>query len=427
MRRFLFGSPIVAMLLATVGAFAAPESSTDIRNTQTELRMLEKDVSTIKEHIAIRLDAQDKRVGDLGQITAQQANHIAAVATQTTFLGYLITFVAFVAGLVTYLSATRRAKTEAEAASRHWFDRNAKSLLKRIEELESEVLRAQEDIKSHSSGVRDHADQAHRNLDITIAAIDAAAAAVLSRSTGSDPSTQTTADTSAESTIRNASEELKAKAENDFSVDDHFTRGLDEYQAGRFDSALTWFEKGLVLAVTEPLFNDRHARLLFAKGVTFSQLGRNDDAITTYDDVDRRYGSDDTPALRERVANTLVNKGIALGRLGRDQEAINTYDEVARRYGTDNAPALREEVAGALYLKGIALGRLDRDEDAIATYDEIDRRYGNDNTPALRERVAAALVIKGFRLGRLGRHEDEIATYDEVDRRYGTDDAPAQR
>ncbi|MFX6755209.1 hypothetical protein ABTH19_19835, partial [Acinetobacter baumannii] len=89
MRRFLFGIPLVVMLLATVGAFAAPESSTDIRNTQAELRMLEKDVSTIKEHIAIRLDAQDKRVGDLGQITAQQANHIAAVATQTTYLGYL--------------------------------------------------------------------------------------------------------------------------------------------------------------------------------------------------------------------------------------------------------------------------------------------------------------------------------------------------
>ncbi|MFZ5454563.1 MAG: hypothetical protein ACOY9I_02830 [Pseudomonadota bacterium] len=238
MRRFLFGIPLVVMLLATVGAFAAPESSTDIRNTQAELRMLEKDVSTIKEHIAIRLDAQDKRVGDLGQITAQQANHIAAVATQTTYLRYLITFVAFVAGLVTYFSATRRAMVEAEAASKHWFNEKADGLLKRIQELESEALRAQDDIRSHSSGVKDHADQAHRDLEITIAAIDAAAATVLSRSTGSDPSTQTIADTNAESTIRNASEELKAKAENDFSVDDHFTRGLDEYQGGRFDSAL---------------------------------------------------------------------------------------------------------------------------------------------------------------------------------------------
>ena len=148
MRRFLFGIPLVVMLLATAGAFAAPESSTDIRNTQAELRMLEKDVSTIKEHIAIRLDAQDKRVGDLGQITAQQANHIAAVATQTTYLGYLITLVAFVAGLVTYLSATRRAKTEAEVASKQWFEEKADGLLKHIEELEFEILRAQEDINS---------------------------------------------------------------------------------------------------------------------------------------------------------------------------------------------------------------------------------------------------------------------------------------
>ncbi|MGL4504223.1 MAG: hypothetical protein ACRCUF_00660, partial [Aeromonas sobria] len=310
MRRFLFGIPLVVMLLATAGAFAAPESSTDIRNTQAELRMLEKDVSTIKEHIAIRLDAQDKRVGDLGQITAQQANHIAAVATQTTYLGYLITFVAFVAGLVTYLSATRRAKAEAEAASKQWFEEKANSLLKRIEELESEALRAREAIDVHSRDVKDHADRAHRDMD-------AAAATVLSRKTGADGSEQGDADAKAAITIREASEALKSKAENDFSPDDHFARGLDEYLAGRFDSALAWFDKGLAVASSGPYSNASSARLLYARAVTLRQLGRHDDAIAACDEVDRHFGTDNAPALRELVAQSLHNKGFTLSQLSR--------------------------------------------------------------------------------------------------------------
>ncbi|MCP2937618.1 hypothetical protein NK983_33475, partial [Salmonella enterica subsp. enterica serovar Typhimurium] len=80
----------------------------------------------------------------------------------------------------------------------------------------------------------------------------------------------------------------------------------------------------------------------------------------------------------------LYNKGVALSQLGRHEDEIVTYDEVDLRYCTDNAPALREQVAQAIFNRGVTLGQLGRHEDEIATYDEVDRRYGTDDAPVLR-------------------------------------------
>ena len=70
------------------------------------------------------------------------------------------------------------------------------------------------------------------------------------------------------------------------------------------------------------------ARALFNKGVTLGLLGRSEEEVAVYDEVDTRYRDDPAPTLRERVARALVNKGYRLGLLGRSEEEVAVYDEV---------------------------------------------------------------------------------------------------
>ena len=67
-----------------------------------------------------------------------------------------------------------------------------------------------------------------------------------------------------------------------------------------------------------------------------------------------------------------------------------TYDEVVRRFGASEVPALHEAVATALLNKGAALSTLQRPEDALATCDEVVRRLRESKFPpdlALTEHV----------------------------------------
>ena len=167
------------------------------------------------------------------------------------------------------------------------------------------------------------------------------------------------------------------------------------------------------------------AKALVNKGTALSELKRPQDALEACDEVIRRFGRSETPALLDSVATALVNKGAVLGALNRPQDALEACDEVVHRFGKSETPALLDSVAFALGNRGAALVALNRPQDALEAYDEVVRRFGKSETPALLERVAAALVSKGVALGDLNRPQDALEAYDEVVRRFGESDSPA--
>ena len=70
------------------------------------------------------------------------------------------------------------------------------------------------------------------------------------------------------------------------------------------------------------------------------------------DEVIRRFGKSETPALLVSVVTALGNRGGALVALKRPQDALEVYDEVVRRFGKSRArpfssglraPSLTEE------------------------------------------------------------------------------------
>ena len=166
------------------------------------------------------------------------------------------------------------------------------------------------------------------------------------------------------------------------------------------------------------------AKALVNKGGTL--LGKlPQDAVTVCDEVIRRFGESETPALLQSIASALVNKGAALGRLNRPQDALGAYDEVVRRFGESETSALLESVAHALVNRGVALSMLDRPQDALEVWNEVVRHFGESKTPALLESVATALVNRGVALNRLNRPQDALGAYDEVVRRFGESETPA--
>ena len=218
-------------------------------------------------------------------------------------------------------------------------------------------------------------------------------------------------------------EELRAMAPPDFAEALDLITALpdavkpDRDRAGRFD------EK------TDEHSETAAARALFDKAGALDDRNQAEGALAAYDEVVRRFGESEAPALRERVATALVGKGgVALGALDRPAEALASWDEVVRRFGESEAPVLRERVATALVGKGVALGALDRPAEALVAYDEVVRRFGESEAPVLRERVATALVGKGgVALGALDRPAEALVAYDEVVRRFGESEAPVLR
>ena len=162
---------------------------------------------------------------------------------------------------------------------------------------------------------------------------------------------------------------------------------------------------------------ERAARELF--GAALNVRNRAEDAVAAYDEVIRRFGESEIPAVLEWAAKALVNKGATLGALNRPEEALEAYDEVVRRFGESDNPALLEAVVNALVNRGVTFVAQNRPEEALEACDEVVRRFGESEDPALLKAVANALVNRGVILGTLNRLQDALAVYDEVIRRFG--------
>ncbi len=434
MRKILFGMILQWLLLSSAAIATASSTPNDIERIRDEMRAIDKTVAILEEGTKNKLDAQDKRIGDLGLATAQQANFMGAIANQTTNVGYLITLILFIGGLAAYFTATRHAAKEAKETAKKWMEEHERDLRAQIDALKAgaqdlrvEILQLREQagaarraIDQHKAEVTDHAANVHAVFDNLV-----------SRLPSSVPSEDQTSGAHADETavhmIHEVSQALESKPEREFTSEDHFTRGFNEYLANRFDSALVSFDKALEHAQTEKVLPTRHARIMFARALALGGIGRDQEEIAAYEEIDQAYGANDDPTLREQVATALVNKGFKLGQVGRTDDEIAVYREVDRRYGSDHTLALRKQVARALCNRATTFGKSGLSDDAITDCDEIDKRYGEDYHPSLREVVARALYNKGGALKQLGHSDHAVQVYGEIDKRYSMDDRPAQQ
>ncbi|PIG08775.1 tetratricopeptide repeat protein [Comamonas sp. 26] len=404
----------IFLLLGLCLAFVAsasepsqPATQTDIQQVQQQIQVLDKELTVLKEVTANRLDSQDKRVGDLGLWTSQQANHMSSIANASTLLGIFIAIISILAGLAVFFTtkhhAIEEAKKHAEIEARNWFSQNNSGLMTQIEKLKNLAS----EHERYADLFRDLLDKASQKILIS------------KDLENSDPATL-----EALAAVTNASRALNAKPEDQFTADDHYVRGLEDFASKRFESALISFQKALDKAATENISPDRHANIISACAIALCELERFQEAIPLYDMIDQLYGTESTPTVRAQVAKALYNKSVALDRLHRSEDKIRVTDLIDQRYSNDPDPAVRKHAATTLFNKGVDLGKLSRNIEEIQTYDLIVDRYGQDESFELRKLVAEALLYKGLTLSELDRQEEAMKTYKQVIQRYAGDSNP---
>ena len=174
----------------------------------------------------------------------------------------------------------------------------------------------------------------------------------------------------------------------------------------------------------DPAVQEWVAKALVDKGVALVRLARAQEALSVWDEVERRFSASNSPVVDEQVVWALVNKAIALRELSRYRDMATACDEVMHRCGANPTPALREQAGITLLNKGIAFVGLKRPDDALAAYDEAVRLVRAEETPVFQEMLAAAFIGKASTLVELRRLEDALAVGDEVVRRFGASRAP---
>ena len=402
----------------------APASRGELAQTQQQVQKLENDLVIHQGTLQARFDANDKRISDFGVLVTMQGTHSTWVGNLVAMTSIGITILVFVASLVTYLSATARAKSEARDAAQEWFSHKATALRETIVNLELEAAtarmavaklkqEAEIEIAKHMRSFVERAAAAANEIMVNVATVIG------------QPVEQAFVDPVVANSIQQVSDELKTRPDIAHSAFGHYVRGAALFAKGQLQSALDAFEVTLRLAPAAE--SSEKIRYLFAKGITLNKLKRVDEAISVYDEIDRLYCFDRTPAVREEVARVLLNKGQSLVESNRLNEALAVYELLIERYRKDDALFIREQVASAMVNRGIMLGKLGRPFDQIAAYDVVDASYGKDDADGLRERVAASLLNKAITLMELGKEVEALEVCDAIDNRYQNDKATALR
>jgi tetratricopeptide (TPR) repeat protein len=176
------------------------------------------------------------------------------------------------------------------------------------------------------------------------------------------------------------------------------------------------------------------ARLKLAEALFKGERGKRmcrpfpGEKIAFYDEIERRFGNDESPRMRAIVLKALIAKtDIALHYNGQVPEGNDASSLIRRRYATDNNPEIQALYAGALVSWAEwghrSFRAFNERPGPVISYDEIFARYQDSKNPGVRAAVAKALFNKAT----LMREEESLSRYDEIVQRFGKDDIPEVR
>ena len=176
-------------------------------------------------------------------------------------------------------------------------------------------------------------------------------------------------------------------------------RGLLLGGVGRFGEALAAFNEAVDrvdgFASAGGLAASLVANVLAAKASTLLALGRDDEALTTYDEVISRFGKVSVPEIKKAVRSTLLGKAYVELQLRRFGNATETATQAIDAY---HGTAWREELLAAHSIRALArlqdgLGELVYEGDVQAMLELLPQL---DSTPSM---VIEALMVASIKLG----------------------------
>lgn len=352
--KLVLGFCLSAALMATA---AEPASVTkDELAAQKELLQLQ--IDSKKELLQKDIESQSKRIDTVDKRIDDQMNRVGDIGTAVdrygvavTYIGLVITILLVGIGVFGYRTAKSDAKEAAEKVAKEeaqkWFEQNKKLFAAQIQEIETRLKEALNQIDFHVQAVKDRSVAA--GVEIEVAMEDMQTMQLQMNKKNSDLKSP---DIQSSSAVGHLAEELKKRPESSYSFDDWNTRAFAAYKEGKIEDAAFYWGK----AADVP-----------AAGATNS-------------------------------AQSMYNKGLMLGQLNRNEEAISTYEELISKYRDEPESSLREHVASAMFNKGNAFSQLDQIEQEKAAYSALISKFNDEQNPIVFELVVNAMINKGFAL-----------------------------
>lgn len=241
------------------------------------------------------------------------------------------------------------------------------------------------------------------------------------------------------------------------------SKGAQLAQISRFDDALALFGQlhEQYKNTPDPKLRVQVAKALFNASIAWKSLEKEEQSLSSLDNLIDMFGDDEDAQiaeivaaalnkkasylekkeqfaealmLRERVA-TLSNSlsqlparqlgsalfGIAWNhsKLKQLEAAVAAYSSFIDQHRESKDPDVRLLIAKAFNNKALILSNLARFGEALVTYDENIRRLAPESDVALLQRFAKALNGKGYCLAKLQQKAEAAAVYDEVLSRFG--------
>lgn len=193
-------------------------------------------------------------------------------------------------------------------------------------------------------------------------------------------------------------------------------KGINFAKSGDTGAALSTFDELIRRFAnrSELELQNQVAHAMFNKAIALNHSGDTTSEIANYDALIMRFVDSSETALQENVAIAMVNKGTLLGQSGDTTASIAIFDEVITRFADSSEIVLLEQVANSMFNKAIALNKSGDSAAEIASYDELVMRFADSSETTLQEIVAKALVNKGTILGQSGDVIASISTFDAL-------------
>src|SRR3989338_7797357 len=177
--------------------------------------------------------------------------------------------------------------------------------------------------------------------------------------------------------------------------------GMEAYLQGRYQDALSYFEKSL--KITRQLNNSAGISInLNGIGLVYLSLHRYDEALSYFEDSLKISRQLNIP--QESLIAILNIIGTTYDHLGRHDDAIKYYEEALKikRGLSGTASSQSKGEAFRLYQKGQEAYKYGRYQEALKYYDESLKIYRQLNVP---QDIAASLNNIGQVYASLGQHE----------------------
>lgn len=343
---------------------------------QTELRFEtlkefeQQDLDKFKQQSEFNyktIDAFDKRISDINY--------------SIQFYSILITVLVFIATIVTYFSASTKAKDEARQSAEIWFKDNEKDLLNKLDKLTKLVE------KQASDAIQSIKQDSHKVHEAKQIVMD------MQKSFNKGDADNNISSHDANE-LKEIATDIKQKPESEYTFKDWNTLAFAAVSAGNFETSVDYWDKFLLANESNAI---NIATALFNKSVAFLHLKKPLDAINSFDEIIDRYKNSLNPEVQQQVAMALVNKGAALEQLKEPEEAILCYENVVQLFELSKLTILEPSIAAALFNKANLLSARNTEhdaEEALSICDRLIKRFENSETLWIVENVNKAYFNK---------------------------------